>query len=70
VTASKPLTATERSVARNRRAGRVLPPITLDDDHARMLAGILADTGETVSAWVRRMIREQVRQEKAPPKRG
>jgi hypothetical protein len=48
----------------------VLPPITLDDDHARLLATILADTGETASAWVRRMIREQTAQEKAPPKRG
>ena len=59
MTTPKPLTATQRSVARNRRAGRVLPPITLDDDHARMLAALLTDTGETAAAWVRRMIREQ-----------
>lgn len=57
----KPRTATERSRARNRRAGRVLPPITLDDTHAKLLVDILADTGETSAAWVRRMIREQSR---------
>lgn len=59
MTAPKPLTATARSLARNRRAGHVLAPITLDDEHAQALAGILAATGETAAAWVRRMIREQ-----------
>lgn len=58
----KPLTATERSQARNRRATRVLGGIALDDDHAQRLADILADTGETAAAWVRRMIREQHRE--------
>jgi hypothetical protein len=70
MTTPKPLTATARSLARNRRAARVLPPVTLDDEHAQMLTEILADTGEKASAWVRRMIREQTAQEKAPPKRG
>lgn len=57
----KPLTPTARSLARNRRAARVLPPVTLDDDHTAMLADILADTGESAAAWVRRMVREQAR---------
>ncbi|MHB1057257.1 MAG: hypothetical protein ACYC0F_05175 [Rhodanobacter sp.] len=57
----KPRTATARSLARNRRASKVLAPVALDDDHTRMLADILADTGETAAAWVRRMIREHAR---------
>lgn len=56
----KPRTATDRSLERNRRAGKVMAPVALDDDHAKMLADILANTGETAAAWVRRMIREQM----------
>lgn len=54
-----PRTATDRSRARNQRAARVLPPITLDAEHARKLDAILARSGESTAAWVRRMIREQ-----------
>lgn len=53
-----PATPTERSAARNARAARILGGIALDDAHAGMLADIIADSGETAAAWVRRMIRE------------
>lgn len=56
---TKPRTATDRSVARNHRAERILGGIALDREHTHMLADILADSGETAAAWVRRMIREQ-----------
>ena len=36
----------------------VLPPITLDAEHAVKLAAVLARTGETRAAFVRRAIRE------------
>lgn len=62
MTARKPRTATDRSRARNARAVRILGGITLDAEHAQLLDRILACTGETAAAWVRRMIREQ-----APP---
>lgn len=58
-TASQPRSATARSVARYARAARTVPQVPLDADHAERLAAILARTGETASAWVRRMIREQ-----------
>lgn len=54
------LTPSARSKARYRRAAKVIPPITLDEQHAGMLAKILAATGESAAVWVRRMIREQV----------
>lgn len=53
-------TPTERSLARNARAARILPPITLDRVHADSLTRILTRTGETAAAWVRRMIRESL----------
>jgi len=55
---TKQRTATDRSLARNRRAGKVLAPVALDDADAKKLAKILAGSGETAAAWVRRMIRE------------
>lgn len=54
-------TSTERSQARNARAARILGGIALDADHDRMLRAILARTGETAAAWIRRAIREAVR---------
>lgn len=57
--ASEAKTTTERSAARFRRAARVLPPITLDEQHDTMLRSVIAPTGEAVTDWVRRMIREQ-----------
>lgn len=54
-----PATPTSRSKARYQRAAKVIAPITLDEQHAGMLAEILADTGESAAVWVRRMIREQ-----------
>lgn len=55
-------TATKRSAKRYAAAARVLPSVTLDADHAAMIAQILASTGESVSEFVRRMIREQAKQ--------
>lgn len=52
-------TATERSILRRRRAARVLPTITLDEQHDTMLRSVIEPTGEAVTDWVRRMIREQ-----------
>ena len=52
-------TATERSILRRRRAARVLPTITLDAEHDTMLRSVIEPTGEAVTEWVRRMIREQ-----------
>lgn len=60
-TKQRTATATARSLARNRRAGKVLAPVALDDADARRLSDILAGTGETAAAWVRRMIREQAK---------
>ena len=57
--AREPKTTTERSAARFRRAARVLPPITLDSNHDTMLRSVIEPTGEAVTEWVRRMIREQ-----------
>lgn len=56
-----PQSATQRSRARNARAARILGGIALDADHDRMLRAILARTGETAAAWIRRAIREAVR---------
>jgi len=47
---------------RQRRAGTLF--VTLDDAHTKMLAGILAETGEKAAVWARRMIREQSRRGK------
>lgn len=55
----KPATATQRSRARNQRAARILGGIALDAEHARKLDAILAHSGESAAAWVRRMIRER-----------
>lgn len=55
----KPKTTTQRSAARFRRAASVLPPITLDAEHDTMLRRVIEPTGEPVTTWVRRMIREQ-----------
>lgn len=55
---AKPRTATQRSRARNARAARILGGIALDAEHARKLDAILASTGESAAAWVRRAIRE------------
>ena len=49
----------QRAARQRARAAGTVPSVTLDADHAKMLASILADTGETATAWVRRMIREQ-----------
>lgn len=57
--AREPKTTTERSAARFRRAARVIPPITLDAEHDTMLRSVIEPTGEAVTEWVRRMIREQ-----------
>lgn len=54
-----PKSSTERSLARNLRAARVLPPVTLDERHATRLARLLAIRGETYSAWVRRKIERE-----------
>lgn len=54
----KPRTDAERSRARYQRAAATLPPITIDADHAAALARLLARTGETQTALVRRLIRE------------
>jgi len=51
-----PRSANERSLARYARAARVLPPVTLDVEHARALDRILHRTGESYAAWVRRTI--------------
>ena len=50
--------ATDRSRARNARAARILGGIALDAEDARKLDRILAKTGESAAAWIRRMIRE------------
>lgn len=55
----KPKTTTQRSADRFRRAARVLPTITLDAEHDTMLRSVIEPTGEAVTSWVRRMIREQ-----------
>lgn len=55
----KTKTTTQRSAARFRRAARVLPTITLDSEHDMMLRSVIDPTGEAVTDWVRRMIREQ-----------
>ena len=52
-------TVRERSARRHARAAMTMPAVSLDAAHAAMLGGILADSGETPTAWVRRMIREQ-----------
>jgi len=57
----KPRTDAERSRARYQRAAATLPPITLDADHAAALSRLLARTGETQAALVRRLIREAER---------
>jgi len=54
-----PKTTTQRSAARFRRAASVLPPITLDEQHETMLRRVIEPTGEAVTEWVRRMIRDQ-----------
>lgn len=54
----KPRTDAERSLVRYQRAAAVLPKITLDAEHAAALARLLARTGETQTALVRRLIRE------------
>lgn len=54
----EPQSPTQRSLARNARAAKVLPTITLDRAHADRLSRILARTGESVAAFVRRAIRE------------
>jgi len=56
---AKPKTTTQRSADRFRRAARVLPTITLDAEHDTMLRSVIEPTGEAVTEWVRRMIREQ-----------
>ena len=56
---AKPKTTTQRSADRFRRAARVLPTITLDAEHDTMLRSVIEPTGEAVTDWVRRMIREQ-----------
>ncbi len=55
----KTKTPTQRSADRFRRAARVLPPITLDAEHETMLRSVIDPNCETVTEWVRRMIREQ-----------
>ena len=55
----KTKTPTQRSAVRFRRAARVLPTITLDAEHDTMLRSVIEPTGESVTDWVRRMIREQ-----------
>lgn len=52
-------TPTQRSADRLRRAAYVIPTITLDAEHAAMLRSVIVPTGEAVTDWVRRMIREQ-----------
>lgn len=52
-------TPTQRSADRLRRAAYVIPTITLDAEHAAMLRSVIEQTGETVTDFVRRMIREQ-----------
>lgn len=52
-------TNSERSAERYKRAVRVLPKITLDETHATMLDALIAETDETVTGQIRRMIREQ-----------
>lgn len=52
-------TAAARSARRYAKAAHILGGITLDQEHADMLDAITAATGETATAWVRRMIREQ-----------
>lgn len=59
-------TSTQRSAARFRRAARVLPPITLDEQHDTMLRSVIEPTGEAVTEWVRRMIREQFAERDQP----
>ncbi len=54
--AAKPATA--RSLARYARAATVLSPIALDALHAAALAALVARTGESRSALVRRLLRE------------
>ncbi len=56
----RPRTATERSRARNARAARVLPPVTVDAARARALAKILVRSKQSYSAWVRRQIDEHM----------
>jgi len=63
---SLPKTTTQRSTARFRRAARVLPPITLDEQHDTMLRSVIEPTGEAVTEWVRRMIREQFAERDQP----
>jgi hypothetical protein len=58
VASKRPLTSTERSVARYARAAKVLPPVTLDASRAKALDKILARTGESYAAWIRRLIDE------------
>lgn len=53
--------AGERSAARYRRAAATLAPITLDAAHAAALQRVLARTGESQAALVRRLIREAER---------
>ena len=57
----KPRTDAERSRARYQRAAATLPPITLDAATADALTRLLARTGETQAALVRRLIREAER---------
>jgi hypothetical protein len=37
----------------------VIPKITLDEEHTKMLATLIEATGETMTGQIRRMIREQ-----------
>lgn len=52
-------TASKRnSKARNRAAGTA-PAVLLDQQHSDAFGEILAHSGETAAAWVRRMIRQE-----------
>lgn len=63
---TQPKTTTQRSADRFRRAARVLPTITLDAEHDTMLRSVIEQTGETVTDFVRRMIREQFAERDQP----
>lgn len=66
MTARKPKPRTTADRQRDYRARQaVILRAPLDQQHASMLADILADSGETAAAWARRMIREQARREHA-----
>lgn len=59
-------TASARSAARYDRAAMMLSPIALDAQHADALTRIVAATGETKAACVRRLIIDEAVRRHAP----